>query len=194
MYSGRPQHVRPDAIRDRAIVRVSPVLRREVDELAVAVVLGNGVGAARVHAARDLAVRILEARVPLEELARNVGVGPCAGAPSPRASRRGSTSARRTRDPGCSPAWSRLTRMYPRFAYSVFRTARGGWRKLDRHALDRVPPHPTRVGHAIARRPGAEHTLALHLRWRPRAAAARAPRPPRRRCPRRRCNANAPDA
>jgi len=61
------QHAGPQVVDQADVVREAVVLGDSVDELSVAVVLGRGIGAAAVDAARDLAVRELLRRVPLEE-------------------------------------------------------------------------------------------------------------------------------
>src|SRR5690606_41106591 len=57
---------------DLVVAGVAPVLGDVEDQLAVAVVLGHGIAAAVVHAARDLAAVELEGRVPLQVLAHHL--------------------------------------------------------------------------------------------------------------------------
>ena len=63
-------HARPVALEQAAVARVAPHLGHGVQVLAVAVVLGNGIGAAPVDAARHLAGLEDVAREPVDELAR----------------------------------------------------------------------------------------------------------------------------
>ena len=64
----RGQH----ALHERAISRVPVVLGDEVDELPMAVVLGNRVGSRRADATRDVAVLADRLRVPLDEFAHDL--------------------------------------------------------------------------------------------------------------------------
>ena len=66
--------MRPYRFDRRAVPREPVVLAREVQELAVAVVLGDRVRAAPIHAARHLPVLELERREPPEEVARDGAV------------------------------------------------------------------------------------------------------------------------
>ncbi len=65
-------HAGEEPLGEGAIVRVAVDLGDEVDQLAVAVVLGHRVGAASVDAAGHLAVRVLVAREPLGERRHHV--------------------------------------------------------------------------------------------------------------------------
>jgi hypothetical protein len=66
--------VRPEALGEGAVVREAPDLGDEVDELTVAVVLRDGIGAAAVDTARHLAVIVLVLGEPLRERFRILGV------------------------------------------------------------------------------------------------------------------------
>ena len=66
--------VRPHLREEGGVARVAEIVGDRVDELAVTVVLGNGIGAARVDAARHLSVRELIGRVPLEKGAHLFGM------------------------------------------------------------------------------------------------------------------------
>ena len=61
-------HVRPERPGRLLVVGVAPELGRGKRELAVAVVLGHGIGTARGGAARHLAVPELERREPEQEV------------------------------------------------------------------------------------------------------------------------------
>ena len=101
--SARPRrtcgHMR---VEQRAIARVAIDLGGEKDELAVAVVLGHRIGAARVDAARHLAVGELMRRVPAQVVGRRRRRGRGAAATPPSSRRRGSTSARRSAFPAAA--------------------------------------------------------------------------------------------
>src|SRR5690606_4569006 len=71
---GRAPHRGPQLQDEAGVARVPPHLHHAPDELALAVVLGRPVGAARIDAAGDAAVLALVAGVPAQEGARLVGV------------------------------------------------------------------------------------------------------------------------
>ena len=67
-------HTRPHRFGQRGIVRVAKDFGHEQDELAFTVVFGHGVGAARVDAARHLAIVELARRVPAKVFDGDIGV------------------------------------------------------------------------------------------------------------------------
>ena len=66
-------HERPHLLHEPDVVRVAVVFGDGIDELAVAVVLGDRIGAALVDATGDAPVRQLILCEPLQELARLLG-------------------------------------------------------------------------------------------------------------------------
>ncbi len=67
-------YVGPHGIEQWPVAGMAPVFHHQVDELAVAVVLGHRVGAALVHAAGHLAAGVLVGGVPIDELAHHIGL------------------------------------------------------------------------------------------------------------------------
>ena len=70
----RANHVRPHLAQKPDIASVTVVLHHRENEFAVAVVLGDRIGATLVHAAGNPAVGGLMGRVPLQELPHLLGV------------------------------------------------------------------------------------------------------------------------
>ena len=70
----RAQHMRPHLAQETDIARIAVILHQRVDQLAMAVMLGDRIGTAGIDTAGHLAIGELVGCVPLQELAHLFGV------------------------------------------------------------------------------------------------------------------------
>ena len=142
--------MRPHLREEGGVARVAEVVGDRVDELTVAVVLGNGIGAARVDAAGHFAVRELIGRVPLEKGAHFFGVAEA---------EQGGADHRAVADPGArvgARAGVDLRAVIVDEDVGELRAerlgdARGGAGKRDRDAVERRVPRARHVVQRTAR-------------------------------------------